>query len=218
MALFGAIAFIPLFVQGVMGATATQAGQVLTPLFMGWVVMSIASARLTVKLGYRLLAITDSGLMTIGFIGLSLVQADSPRSAVLVGRICSSDPAWGCRCCHCSSPCSMAWPRSHLGLATSLNQFSRSVGAAVGIAAMGALMTRQLAGVSIPGRGRGACGHGDHADWPGSPAICGRTASGIRRGHRCSPQPPWLRRCFCRRSIFHEAWRPRPASRCSPRK
>ena len=41
--------------------------------------------------------------------------------------------------------------RSHLGLATSLNQFSRSVGAAVGVAAMGALMTRQLAGVSIPG-------------------------------------------------------------------
>ena len=43
MALFGAIAFIPLFVQGVMGGTATQAGQVLTPLFLGWVVMSIAA-------------------------------------------------------------------------------------------------------------------------------------------------------------------------------
>jgi hypothetical protein len=41
--------------------------------------------------------------------------------------------------------------RSHLGLATSLNQFSRSVGAAVGVAAMGALLTRQLAGVAIPG-------------------------------------------------------------------
>ena len=37
MAMFGAIAFIPLFVQGVMGGTATQAGQVLTPLFLGWV-------------------------------------------------------------------------------------------------------------------------------------------------------------------------------------
>ena len=41
LALFGAIAFIPLFVQSVMGGTATQAGQVLTPLFLGWVVMSI---------------------------------------------------------------------------------------------------------------------------------------------------------------------------------
>ena len=37
MAMFGAIAFVPLFVQGVMGGTATEAGQVLTPLFLGWV-------------------------------------------------------------------------------------------------------------------------------------------------------------------------------------
>ena len=41
--------------------------------------------------------------------------------------------------------------RSHLGLATSLNQFSRSIGAAVGVAAMGAMMARQLTGVSMPG-------------------------------------------------------------------
>ena len=40
--------------------------------------------------------------------------------------------------------------RSQLGIATSLNQFSRSIGAAVGVAAMGALMTRQLTGVSMP--------------------------------------------------------------------
>jgi hypothetical protein len=41
--------------------------------------------------------------------------------------------------------------RAHLGIATSLSQFSRSVGAAVGVASMGALMARQLNGVSIPG-------------------------------------------------------------------
>jgi len=41
--------------------------------------------------------------------------------------------------------------RAHLGIATSLSQFSRSVGAAVGVASMGALMARQLTGVSIPG-------------------------------------------------------------------
>jgi EmrB/QacA subfamily drug resistance transporter len=150
MALFGAIAFIPLFVQGVMGATATQAGQVLTPLFMGWVVMSIASARLTVKIGYRLLAITGSGLMTVGFIGLSLVQADSPRSAVLMAGLLIGS-GMGLSMLSLLLAVQHGVPRSHLGLATSLNQFSRSVGAAVGIAAMGALMARQLAGVSIPG-------------------------------------------------------------------
>ena len=60
IAMFGAIAFIPLFVQSVQGGTATQAGQVLTPLFLGWVVMSIVGARITVKLGYRISAIAGS--------------------------------------------------------------------------------------------------------------------------------------------------------------
>src|SRR4029450_2693858 len=71
----------------VMGATATQAGQVLTPLFMGWVIMSIASAKLTGKVGYRKLAISGSLLMTLGFIGLVLVNADSPRSSVLAAGL-----------------------------------------------------------------------------------------------------------------------------------
>ena len=154
MALFGAIAFIPLFVQGVMGATATQAGQVLTPLFLGWVIMSIASARLTVKLGYRSLAITGSLLMTIGFVGLTLVDADSPRSSVLIAGLFIGS-GMGLSMLSLLLAVQHGVARSHLGLATSLNQFSRSVGAAVGIAAMGALMTRQLTGLSLPG-GAGA--------------------------------------------------------------
>jgi EmrB/QacA subfamily drug resistance transporter len=150
MALFGAIAFIPLFVQGVMGATATQAGQVLTPLFLGWVVMSIGAARLTVKIGYRKLAIAGSLLMTAGFVGLSAVDADSSRAAVLAAGLFIGS-GMGLSMLSLLLAVQHGVARSHLGLATSLNQFSRSVGAAVGIAAMGALMTRQLAGASIPG-------------------------------------------------------------------
>jgi EmrB/QacA subfamily drug resistance transporter len=150
MALFGAIAFIPLFVQGVMGATATQAGQVLTPLFLGWVVMSIASARLTARLGYRRLAITGSVLMTVGFVGLSGVDADSSRNAVLTSGLFVGS-GMGLSMLSLLLAVQHGVARSHLGLATSLNQFSRSVGAAVGVAIMGALMTRQLTGVSIPG-------------------------------------------------------------------
>lgn len=150
MALFGAITFIPLFVQGVMGATATQAGQVLTPLFLGWVVMSIASARLTVRLGYRRLAIAGSVLIMLGFIGLTLVTADSARSTVLTHGLLIG-AGMGMSMLSMLLAVQHGVARSHLGLATSLQQFSRSVGAAVGVAGMGALMTRGLAGVSVPG-------------------------------------------------------------------
>ena len=50
--------------------------------------------------------------------------------------------------------------RSRLGLATSLNQFSRSIGAAVGVAAMGAIIARGLAGMALPGGAEAALASG----------------------------------------------------------
>jgi predicted MFS family arabinose efflux permease len=149
-ALFGAITFIPLFVQGVMGGTATEAGQVLTPLFLGWVAMSIVTARLTVVVGYRPMAISGSVLMMVGFLGLTAVGADSARSTVLAaGSLIGA--GMGMSMLSMLLAVQHGVVRAHLGLATSLQQFSRSVGAAVGVAGMGALLTRALANVSIPG-------------------------------------------------------------------
>jgi len=45
MAMFGAISFVPLFLQSVSGMSATAAGIVLIPFVLGWVAMSITSAR-----------------------------------------------------------------------------------------------------------------------------------------------------------------------------
>src|SRR5207244_5043966 len=53
MAMFGALSFVPLFMQSVTGTTATGAGMVLTPFILGWVAMSVTSARLVLRVGYR---------------------------------------------------------------------------------------------------------------------------------------------------------------------
>jgi EmrB/QacA subfamily drug resistance transporter len=159
IAMFGAIAFIPLFVQSVQGGTATQAGQVLTPLFLGWVVMSIVAARMTVRIGYRISAITGSVLMTAGFIGLSLLDSHSSRTLLLVS--CTILGAgMGTQMLSLLLAVQHGVDRSQLGLATSLNQFSRSVGAALGVAAMGAILARGLAGLSLPGGAEGALASG----------------------------------------------------------
>ena len=150
IALFGAIAFIPLFVQAVRGGTATEAGQAITPLFLGWVVMSIVGARLTVVLGYRIVSIGGSALMTLGFFGLTLVSAESPQWVLLVS--CTTIGAgMGTQMLSLLLAVQHGVDRSRLGIATSLNQFSRSIGAAVGVAAMGAILSRSLAGVALPG-------------------------------------------------------------------
>ena len=150
MAMFGAIAFIPLFVQGVMGATATQAGQVLTPLFMGWVTTSIIGARLTVKIGYRRVTVAGSILLIAGFVGLSLLTPASGRTPLLAACFVIG-AGMGFSNLSLLLAVQHGVGRSRLGIATSLNQFARSIGAAVGVAAMGALMSRGLAGVDLPG-------------------------------------------------------------------
>ena len=150
VALFGAIAFIPLFVQVVLGGTATQAGQVLTPLFLGWVVMSVIGARMTVRIGYRTAAITGSILMTAGFIGLMMVTPVTSRTLLLAS--CTMIGAgMGTQMLSMLLAVQHGVDRSQLGIATSLNQFSRSIGAAVGVAAMGAVLARGLIGLSLPG-------------------------------------------------------------------
>jgi EmrB/QacA subfamily drug resistance transporter len=162
LALFGAIAFIPLFVQSVMGGTATQAGQVLTPLFLGWVVMSIVGARLTVVVGYRVSAIGGSALMTAGFLGLTMLDADSTRT-MLLASCTVLGAGMGSQMLSLLLAVQHGVDRSRLGLATSLNQFSRSIGAAVGVAGMGAIMTRTLTGFTLPGGAEGLTAAGTMA-------------------------------------------------------
>src|SRR2546423_7540409 len=72
-AMFGAITFIPLFVQGVLGGTATQAGVLLTPFLLGWVIMSGVGGRSmffagqpsTILLGLVFLAASLAALATL---------------------------------------------------------------------------------------------------------------------------------------------------------
>jgi len=152
VALFGAIAFVPLFVQSVKGGSATQAGQVLTPLFLGWVTMSVIGAKITVRIGYRVVAITGSVLMTLGFIGLTRLNVDS-GNVLLLGSCLVLGAGMGCQMLSLLLAVQHGVERSRLGIATSLNQFARSIGAAIGVAAMGAIMSRSIAGVAVPGEG-----------------------------------------------------------------
>ncbi len=156
VAMFGAIAFIPLYVQAVLGGTATQAGQVLTPLFLGWVITSVLAARLTVKVGYRRIALGGSVLLTLGFGGLAALTPESPHTQLLLSCLIMG-AGMGFSMLSLLLAVQHGVERSRLGIATSLNQFSRSIGAAIGTALMGALLTRALTDVHFAG-GTGALG------------------------------------------------------------
>ena len=56
--MFGAILYLPLFVQGVLGNSATNSGLVLTPLMLGFMFSSMVGGQLLSRTGrYKILAI-----------------------------------------------------------------------------------------------------------------------------------------------------------------
>jgi len=150
MAMFGAISFVPLFLQLVSGMSATAAGVVLIPFTLGWVAMSVASARLVLRIGYRIVVMAGMACLVVAFILLSrwstsLTQAAAMRDA-LIGGI-----GMGLTMVPMLIAVQSAVPRSELGMATSMLQFFRTVGGAIGLAVMGAVMAWRLgAGASRP--------------------------------------------------------------------
>ena len=146
--MFSAIAFVPLFVQGVLGGTATQAGQVLTPLFLGWVATSILGAKFSVRVGYRRVTVAGTALIAAGFLVLASMDVNATLSTVLAASFVIG-AGMGFSSLSLLLAVQHGVERSQLGLATSLNQFSRSIGAAAGTATMGAILARGLVGVDF---------------------------------------------------------------------
>lgn len=144
VSMFGVISFVPLFAQGALGSTATEAGSLLTPLMLSWVGMSVVGGRLLLRVGYRPTTLAGLTLLTVGFAMLSSYQRATPRvwlyvDLVLIGA------GLGLTMLTLLIAVQSAVSRAQLGIATSLNQFSRSIGGAVGVAIMGAVLSAGLA-------------------------------------------------------------------------
>lgn len=145
IAMFGGISFVPLFAQGSLGMTATQAGSLLTPLMLSWVAMSIIGGRLLLKVAFRTITIVGFVVLTVGFFLLSTFEHGDPTyrlyfNLVMIGM------GLGLTMLTLLIAVQQAVERTQLGIATSLNQFSRAIGGAIGVAVMGSLLTAGLAG------------------------------------------------------------------------
>ena len=144
IAMFAAITFVPLLAQGVLGATATQAGSFLTPLMLSWVLVSIIGGRLLIRFGSRVLVTLGLVLMFAGFVALSTFTALTPRM-LLVLELILIGAGLGLVMLTLLIASQHSVQREQLGITTSLNQFSRSIGGALGVAILGAVLAAGLA-------------------------------------------------------------------------
>jgi EmrB/QacA subfamily drug resistance transporter len=143
MGMFGVIMYLPLFMQGVLGVSATQSGNLLTPLMMGAVVGSFASGQAVSRTGkYKAVAVAGSVLVAVGMILFARMDADTARSYVAFGMVIAGLGMGLVQPTYTIAVQNVA-PRRQMGAATSSTIFFRSIGSTVGVAAFGSIMLTQ---------------------------------------------------------------------------
>jgi len=143
-AMFGSVSFVPLFVQAVLGTSATAAGAALMPLMLGWVGSSIVGSRLLLQMGYRTLALIGMSLLTIGTFLMTRVDVESSQLSILVS-LGLMGIGMGLTIPSFLIAVQSTVRRRWLGTATSTLQFSRSMGGVLGVSVMGLFLSVRLA-------------------------------------------------------------------------
>jgi len=140
MGMFGVIIYLPLFMQGVLGVSATQSGNLLTPLMMGAVVGSVVGGQTVSRIGrYKGVAFVGSVLVASGMILFARMGLDTPRLYVATGMVIAGLGMGLLQPVYTLAVQNVA-PRRQMGAATSSTIFFRSIGSTVGVAAFGSIM------------------------------------------------------------------------------
>jgi MFS family permease len=163
MMLFGSMIYLPLFIQAVIGTTATQAGEVLTPYILAWVAAAIVGGRLMLRLGYRPLVIAGMLLTLAGSLPLARIDVNTTR-VYLTLAVIPLGMGGGLTLASLMIGAQHSAPRARLGVVTSTVQFARSIGAALGVGVMGAVMSWRLSRELVAGGGELAGIASRHSD------------------------------------------------------
>jgi EmrB/QacA subfamily drug resistance transporter len=144
-AMFGAIIFVPLFLQVVTGTTPTRSGLLITPLMLGLITSSVAAGRIISKTGrYRIFPILGGAVLTVGLFLLSRMTPETSKLASTVYMVVTG-LGIGMLMSVLVLAVQNAVDHRDLGVATSANGFFRSMGGAVGVAVFGSILNSRLA-------------------------------------------------------------------------
>lgn len=139
MGLFGSVSFIPLFVQGVIGGSATNSGIILMPLMLAAMVSSVFAGQLVSRFGrYKWLTILSMFITLGGTYLLFRLDVHSSSTDILIAMVVLGF-GMGVGMSLYTLIVQNALPRK-MAQATSALTFFRQIGATVGLAVMGSLM------------------------------------------------------------------------------
>ena len=142
--MFGTIMYVPFYVQGVLGRSATTAGLVEMVMTIAMVTCSAIAGQIITKTGkYKLMGIAGIGIMATGIFMNSTLTQEAPLSGILVNLIITG-VGLGMTMPIFTLTVQNAVDHRYLGVATSTSQLFRMTGGTIGVSVMGYIMTAKM--------------------------------------------------------------------------
>jgi MFS family permease len=141
--MFSNLQYTPLFVQGVIGASATSSGAVMTAHMIAFMVSNVVTGQLLSRMGrYKLLAtgafvLALAGTLLFAVMNIHTTTAQVTRNMVLTGLGIGMGSLF-------VIVVQNAFPHSELGQVTATLQFFRSIGGTMGTALLGTVLTNSF--------------------------------------------------------------------------
>lgn len=162
MVIYAMIFYLPLFLQGVLGQTATNAGADLAPLFIPVAISSVVGGQIMTKVGrYQVLAVIGALLLVIGLFLLTRLDLATAFWTVTLDMIVVGvglgiiQPIY-------TVAGQNALPTDRLGAGTGAMGYLRTMGSLVGTAVLGAIVAHSATG-----------GHATHLSLAARQALAG---------------------------------------------
>jgi len=141
----GVSLYIPMWVQTVMGLSATKSGLMLMPMSMTWLIASNLSGRFMFRFGAKLFMVTGTILLLLGTLWLLTLDIGSPYWHV-IGIVSIVGLGMGCIGTPGIVSIQNAAAEGERGAATSTNSFVGTLGQTVAFAVFGMLLNRVVVG------------------------------------------------------------------------
>ncbi len=143
--MFGAIMYLPLFMQAVVGDSAAGSGVVLTPMMLGFMASSMVGGQILSRTGrYKVLALGGFAVATLGMFLLSRMDA-SATDPLVIRNMVITGLGIGVMMSLFTIVVQNAFSFERIGQVTASLQFFRSIGGTIGLAIFGTVMSNRFA-------------------------------------------------------------------------
>lgn len=144
LGMFGAILYVPLFTQIVLGISATNSGTILTPLMLGLIFASVISGQVISRTGkYKFLTILGLAIISTALFLLSTMSSATTQLELIIKTVFMGI-GLGIAMPVFTIVVQNAFDHSKLGVVTASTQLFRAIGGTIGVAIMGGILNSSL--------------------------------------------------------------------------